>query len=66
MKTDRIWLSLIIMLLFYNADVVGSVNSGTLNQEMSFIEIPIEFSYNLLNKKIENQYYNRFQFCHFK
>ena len=38
---------------FYNADVVGSVNSGTLNQEMSFIEIPIEFSYNLLNKKLK-------------
>lgn len=38
---------------FYNADVVGSVNSGTLNQEMSFIEIPIELSYNLLNKKLK-------------
>lgn len=38
---------------FYNADVVGSVNSGTLNQEMSFIEIPIEFSYSLLNKKLK-------------
>ena len=38
---------------FYNADVVGSVNSGTLNQEMSFIEIPLELSYNLLNKKLK-------------
>lgn len=38
---------------FYNADVVGSVNSGALNQEMSFIEIPIELSYNLLNKKLK-------------
>ena len=38
---------------FYNADVVGSVNSGTLNQEMSFIEVPVEFSYTLLNKKLK-------------
>ncbi len=37
----------------YNADVVGSVNSGTLNQEMSFIEVPVEFSYTLLNKKLK-------------
>lgn len=36
-----------------NAEIVGSVNSGTLNQEMSFIEIPVEFSYSLLNKKLK-------------